>query len=266
MTPPPPGRPSPDPPARSHLVTERLASFDGWPLVVDQVGSRVGPPVVLLHGLRSSAYVNWHRPGTVDAIVAAGFRVFAPDARGHGRSGNLKRRPLRDEGAMAKDVIAIADHYGVDEMHLVGYSMGSMVAIGVTALDPRVRSLVLGGLGIEGLAGRIRLRRGPSAIVRGTHSGLGVDRGLGVSLLEQIRVPTLFVAGKDDWLIGSPDSLAAAVPGARAVTVPGRHLSAPRSEEFRRAIVAFLLEVTGGAAPPRPTGPGPGPGTAPHPG
>ena len=45
-----------------------------------------GRPVVLLHGFLSSAAANWIEPGIAARLVAAGFRVIAPDCRGHGAS------------------------------------------------------------------------------------------------------------------------------------------------------------------------------------
>src|ERR1039458_3796179 len=44
------------------------------------------PAVILAHGFAADHRINWVVPGVVDALVAAGRRVLAPDARGHGRS------------------------------------------------------------------------------------------------------------------------------------------------------------------------------------
>ena len=60
-------------------------SFDGTTIVFDDQGD--GDVVVLLHGFAADAAVNWHAPGVTRALVEAGFRVVASDARGHGRSG-----------------------------------------------------------------------------------------------------------------------------------------------------------------------------------
>lgn len=226
-----------------------FASFDGTMLVVDQAGSRHGWPVVMLHGLRSSAHANWHRTGIADALVAAGFRVFTPDARGHGRSARMKGLPMMDRGSMARDVFALADHFELTSYHLVGYSMGSLVAIGVAATDVRVRSLVLGGLGIGGLAGRLGRRRG-GAVRRRAESGLGLSTD--ESLLDRIAVPTIFIAGTSDRVVGDPTTLAERIPGSRVSRVKGTHLSALANPEFRDVLVAFLVEMTRGDEPPSP--------------
>jgi non-heme chloroperoxidase len=56
-------------------------------------------------------------------------------------------------------------------------------------------------------------------------------------------VPTLAVAGADDRLAGSPHELAAMIPGAQAVVVPGNHLTAV-GKPLAAAITAFLARVS----------------------
>ena len=48
---------------------------------------------------------------------------------------------------MAKDVMALIDHLNLDQFDLVGYSMGSCMAIQTALRQPRVSTLVLGGTG-----------------------------------------------------------------------------------------------------------------------
>ena len=57
-----------------------------------------------------------------------------------------------------------------------------------------------------------------------------------------IRVPVLVIAGDEDELVGSPQGLADRIPGARALTVSGNHLSAVTDPAFAGAVVAFLAE------------------------
>ena len=67
------------------------------------------------------------------------------DLRGHGKSG--KPHEVAQYGAeMAADVIRLLDHLKVPKAHLVGYSMGAIVAGKVAATHPdRVLSVVYGG-------------------------------------------------------------------------------------------------------------------------
>lgn len=90
-----------------------------------------GPAVVLLHGAASSLR-------SFDALVprlAARFRTIALDFRGTGRSGRVSKM---EPTIWCDDVIALLDHLGIDQAHLVGRSLGARVA-GCLALDHRDR-------------------------------------------------------------------------------------------------------------------------------
>jgi len=56
----------------------------GVRIAYDDVGN--GAPIVLLHGFSASRRLNWKLPGWYDTLNAAGYRVIAFDARGHGQS------------------------------------------------------------------------------------------------------------------------------------------------------------------------------------
>ena len=65
-------------------MTEFIEGHGGARLAVHRMGA--GRPVVLLHGLFSSAEVNWIKYGTAAALVEAGFEAIMPDLRAHGQS------------------------------------------------------------------------------------------------------------------------------------------------------------------------------------
>src|ERR1700740_1576817 len=68
------------------LRTRSIAAEDGAELAVHELGEEGGRPVVLLHGLVSSAQVNWIKYGTAQMLADAGFRCIMPNLRGHGDS------------------------------------------------------------------------------------------------------------------------------------------------------------------------------------
>lgn len=71
-------------------------------------------------------------------------RVLMLDNRGVGRSGSPKARAAYSTTIMASDIIALLDHLGWGRVHLVGHSMGAMIAEKVAMLQPtRVLSLLL---------------------------------------------------------------------------------------------------------------------------
>jgi pimeloyl-ACP methyl ester carboxylesterase len=118
---------------------------------VDEVNIRYfvegkGEPVVLIHGLHSSAQMNWMING-VFAGLAKDHQVIALGLPGHGQSD----KPV-DENAygtqVVADVVALLDHLNIKRAHVVGYSLGGMVAVQLLVTYPeRTLSGTLGGMG-----------------------------------------------------------------------------------------------------------------------
>ncbi|PXA82888.1 alpha/beta hydrolase [Caulobacter sp. D4A] len=231
------------------------------------------PPVVLHHGFSASGLINWKGPGVVDALVAAGRKVVAIDARGHGASDKPHDPAFYGEARMARDVGELIDHLGAAAIDLAGYSMGAIVSLICASQEPRVRRLVTGGVG-EGVVatGGVDTRHVPSeAIVEALLTedpstirhpaaapfrlfadAIGADRKALAAqasvvhakpiALDAITAPTLVVAGDDDPLAVHPERLAAAIPGARSLLVGGDHRSAVANPAFARAIVEFFAD------------------------
>lgn len=101
------------------------------------------PAVVFLHGAGLDHSV-WVMPSRY--FARHGYRVFAPDLPGHGRS----EGPALDSiDAMAGWLAAFLDAVGVSEATVVGHSMGSLVAYAFAARFPeRTRKLVLLGVSV----------------------------------------------------------------------------------------------------------------------
>jgi pimeloyl-ACP methyl ester carboxylesterase len=249
-----------------------VRSFDGVRIAYTVQGS--GPATLLLHGFAADHVLNWARPGVIDALTGGGRRVIATDARGHGASDKPHDPEQYAGDAMVRDAQAVLDHLDVDQVDVVGYSMGSMVAARLVPDEPRTRALVLGGVGATVMPPRTG-GRAPQAIAaalladdpesidsvagkafREFADYTGADR-LALAALSRsdalryavrfdaITVPTLVVAGADDALIRSPAELAERLPSARSVTVSGDHLGAPYAPAFARAICDFLEEEHG---------------------
>jgi 3-oxoadipate enol-lactonase len=113
-----------------------LLDVGGVSLHIEEAGQ--GSPVVALHGLGSSGR-DW---GAVTPLLAARHRVIVPDLRGHGRS---ERPPGRYHvPRFAADVAAVCDHLAVDRAHVVGLSLGGMIAFELALARPDlVRSMVV---------------------------------------------------------------------------------------------------------------------------
>lgn len=230
-----------------------------------------GDPVVLVHGFASNKEVNWVAPSWVTTLVRAGRRAIALDNRGHGASGKLYEPAAYDSAIMAEDVSALLDHLSLKRADIVGYSMGSRITAFLALRYPeRVRTAVLGGLGIHlvegvGLPETIAIALdAPSladvtdptaylfrafaeqtksdlhalaACIRGSRQTIARDELAGVT------VPLLIAAGSKDDIAGSPEDLAALVPGAKALVIPGRdHMLAVGDRVFKAGVVEFLAQ------------------------
>jgi 3-oxoadipate enol-lactonase len=97
-----------------------------------------GDPVLMIMGLGASSRL-WYR---LVPWIARRHRVLLPDNRGTGESPPV-RGPLTMQ-SLARDAVAVLDEAGVGSAHVIGASMGGMIAQHI-ALDhrERVRSLVL---------------------------------------------------------------------------------------------------------------------------
>ncbi len=87
-------------------------------------GPEDGIPVLFLHGNISSA--TWWEE-TILAMPAR-YRSIAPDQRGFGEAEPEKKIDAR-RGVMdlADDAVALLDHLGIEQAHVVGNSLGVMV-------------------------------------------------------------------------------------------------------------------------------------------
>lgn len=120
--------------------------FDAAGVQIHYTDEGQGEPVVLIHGFAMDL-TRWQSAGVTDVLLGNGHRVIAIDARGHAKSeGPHEPDAYGDE--IAKDVVRLLDHLGLERAHVVGYSMGALVSNKLRELAPeRLKSLTLGGAG-----------------------------------------------------------------------------------------------------------------------
>lgn len=252
-----------------------MNSFKTWDdieIVYQEWGgeSAQSPPVVLHHGFVADARANWVVTGVVDALLAAGRRVVAPDARGHGSSEKPHDAARYGEQRMAHDLAVLLGVLDEPEVDLVGYSMGAIVSLIYASGSDRVRRLIVGGVGsgvIE--CGGVDRRavsnesiiqalssddpgalEAPAAAFRTLADSVGADRKAllaqassifrGEIPLQRISAPTLVLAGDADPLAVRPEVLVEAIPDARLRIVSGDHMQAIGDPRFTASIVDFL--------------------------
>jgi pimeloyl-ACP methyl ester carboxylesterase len=140
--------------AGTALVEEMVDVGGGMRLCFAVEGDPAGVPLLLLAGLGQQ--LNVWPVELRDELVERGFRVIRCDNRDVGRSGRASCAPPTPRqfltrrfraaqyglGAMIADTVGLLDALGIEQAHLVGMSMGGMIAQGVAAREPgRVLSL-----------------------------------------------------------------------------------------------------------------------------
>jgi len=104
-------------------------------------GPEQGAPVLLLHGFPVTGWM-WRAP--VERLAGAGFRAIAPDQRGYSQGA---RPTATDDYATEKltgDALAIMDHIGARQFHLVGHDWGGQLSWLIAAQAPeRLLSLTV---------------------------------------------------------------------------------------------------------------------------
>ena len=120
------------------MVAHRHVRLNGINMHIAEQGE--GPLVLLLHGWPETWY-SWRHQ--IDALVAAGYRVVAPDQRGCGgtdRPGGVDQYSIFH---LVGDVVALIHELGEEQVAVVGHDWGSMVASNTAVLRPDVvRGLV----------------------------------------------------------------------------------------------------------------------------
>ncbi|HYH91817.1 MAG TPA: alpha/beta fold hydrolase [Candidatus Saccharimonadales bacterium] len=118
----------------------RTVEASGIPFSALTWGDPTDRPVLLLHGVTSSA-ATWWRVGP--ALAASGRRVTAIDLPGHGRTGHWQgRHRFRDTAA---DVAAFVRQAGLDrdDLQLIGHSWGAMTVAALPTAGIRPATIVL---------------------------------------------------------------------------------------------------------------------------
>ncbi|MEL7730828.1 alpha/beta fold hydrolase [Citromicrobium bathyomarinum] len=247
------------------MTTEHFRSFDGTKLAIHRMGE--GRPFVLLHGLFSSADMNWIRFGHAARIAEQGFEVCMLDFRVHGQSEAPRAPDAYPSGVLVKDVAALIEHLGLTDYDLGGFSLGARTAIhGVASGTLKPQRLILGGMGIDGLsqwekraAFFTRVIDEFDAIPKGDPAYfsmqflksqkvdriaarllLGSMEDLDPAQLASITCPTLVVCGDEDRDNGSAQELAEGLPDATYVEVPGTHMSSVTKPALSEAMADWL--------------------------
>lgn len=151
-------------------MSENFFRYEHDGLVFDVAES--GPPdaeaVVLLHGF-PEAGSSWS--GMTPGLVAAGYRVLAPDQRGYSPGARPSGAAAYRLDRLVADVLSLADNAGLDRFHVVGHDWGGAVAWALAASHPdRLRTLAVLSTPHPKALGRAMLRSDQA--LRSSYMGL----------------------------------------------------------------------------------------------
>ncbi len=181
-----------------------------------------GKPVVLVHG-------NGEDHGIfsveTEQLTAAGYRVFAPDSRGHGANEPLQEYHYAD---MADDIYEFIRALKLEKPALYGHSDGGIIGLLLEIRHPGT----LGALAVSGtnLSPRGLLpsfveeftainRERPNPLVTLMLTEPDIDP----EALKAIRIPVLVTAGEHDLILREEtEKIAASLPDARLFVLPGQ--------------------------------------------
>jgi pimeloyl-ACP methyl ester carboxylesterase len=250
----------------SEPATRTWTASDGENLAYHELGE--GRGVILLHGLFSSAEMNWIKFDHAGRIAGEGFRVIMPDLRAHGASSASHEPGHYPPGILVRDLQELVAHLGLTDFDLGGFSLGSRVTIEgvIGGLTPR--RTVLGGTGVDVLTNwksrcgffldAIEMfdtapRGDPHWLAIQFMRTMKIDREAAALLLQSMAdhedaaavvaaftMPTLVVCGAEDQDNGSAAELSALLPDAQFTEIPGTHMSSVTKPELGEAIARFL--------------------------
>ena len=147
-------------------LTEHRISANGTELNVLELGPSDAPCVIMVHGLRDSAWSLLPvaqllvSPGGPDSSQPDGYRVLLPELRGHGRSARSDAYAMPN---FLLDLHAVVEHFTAKpstECAVFGHSLGGHIVTKYAALFPEVVKTVLV---VEGLGPPTRPHEGKPA-------------------------------------------------------------------------------------------------------
>jgi len=233
-----------------------------------------GPTILLSHGYSATCRM-WD--GQIAALKDR-WQVVVWDMRGHGQSDYPKDAAAYSEALTVADMQAILRAVGASKAVIAGLSLGGYMSLAFHATHPAmVRALMLfdtgpgfkkdeareawnqrarsraddlDARGLAALGGsdevRMSQHRDATGLAGAARGMLAQADGRVILSLEQVRVPTLVLAGTEDKpFLAATDYMAAKIPGAEKVMISGAGHAANLHQPaaFNKAVEAFLAKL-----------------------
>lgn len=212
-------------------------------------------PLIMLHGNGEEHGYFEHQTD----CFAENYRVIAIDTRGHGRS-------PRGEGEFsikrfADDLYGFMTEHGIEKAHILGFSDGGNIAITFALKHPEmIEKLIVDGANLYPAGVKRRIQRtielgyyavklfaalSSNAKAKAEMLSLMVNEpNIAPEELKKLNMPVLVMAGTDDMIRQEHTELiAASIPGAKLVILPGDHFIARNNSNAFNAAVRDFLEA-----------------------
>ncbi len=225
-----------------------------------------GSPVVLIHGGAVNFQNNYAVFGWIERLNKSGLQVIGLDLRGHGKSDKPLQAECYGTENLASDVLAVMDELGLDKVSIIGYSMGSAVALHLIQTFPARFSkavLVATGDGLLGFSPHTFCALLPVLVEVASRSEFPHDLpphvaaywnfvtesggsrealsamaqadypSLSIELASKIDIPVLIVSGENDPVLGQGPRLAKTLPR-------GEYLEIKKADHFNLAAISSV--------------------------
>ena len=201
-----------------------------------------GDPIVLVHGNGENHTIFG---AEINRLAAAGYRVYAPDSRGHGANEPLDEYHYAD---MADDIHAFIRAMGLRRPAMYGHSDGGIIGLLLEIRHP-------GTLGILAVSGTNLSPAGLAPSFIEEYSALNrvhpdplltlmlTEPHIAAEELKSIRIPVLVTAGEHDLILRSEtERIAEALPDAELVILENQdHGSYIAGSEIMGNLLADFL-------------------------
>jgi pimeloyl-ACP methyl ester carboxylesterase len=233
-------------------------------------------PVLLLHGALVDFNYNYSQTGWIKNLSKNGFQVIGIDFRGYAESDKSNDSNFYGTTNLANDVINLIDHLKLENVRLIGYSMGTVIALDLLSKHPKYFSkavLIATGDGLIGLPPFIfeNLLLGltdllsyetfpshlPShiSVYWNFFKQVGLEkesmiafslakyRPLTAQKVAEIYVPTLIISGQKDLVLGTGQKVASTLLNGKYLEIKdATHFSLATEREVHLSSIQYLLE------------------------
>lgn len=233
-----------------------------------------GKPVILLHGGAVDFNYNYVQTGWVNTLTDNGYQVIGIDYRGYGKSDKSTDPTFYGTTNISNDVINLIQHLKLETVALIGYSMGTLIALDLLHKHPEnFSSAVLMATGdgligqpplilekiIPGMAEVFAHETFPSHLPSHISAywnfvtELGLDKAaltafslaeyptLSPEEVSTIEIPTLIISGENDLVLGQGINTAKKLINGRYLEIKNaNHFTLATEKSVHQAVIEFL--------------------------